>query len=68
MDKHKIKGQALPARAPLFNSMQEDEPDRIALGTTELRLECGQKIAARGPSRGRQIRLLDAAGLRSNAG
>lgn len=48
MDKSKIKVQAFLARVPLFNSMGPEELDRIALGTTELRIERGGVIFQRG--------------------
>lgn len=48
MDKSKIKVQAFLSKVPLFNSMREDELDRIALGTTELRVARGDIIFRRG--------------------
>jgi CRP-like cAMP-binding protein len=48
MDKTKIKVQTFLSRVPLFNSMRPEELDRIALGTTEVRVERGQAIFQRG--------------------
>jgi CRP-like cAMP-binding protein len=48
MDKTKIKVQAFLSKVPLFNSMRADELDRLALGTTELRVERGEIIFRRG--------------------
>lgn len=48
MDKTKIKVQTFLSRVPLFNSMRQEELDRIALGTTELRVEKGEIIFQRG--------------------
>ncbi|MBA5606615.1 Crp/Fnr family transcriptional regulator [Duganella sp. FT3S] len=48
MDKTKIKVQTFLSRVPLFNSMRQEELDRIALGTTEVRAERGEIIFQRG--------------------
>ncbi|NVD71867.1 Crp/Fnr family transcriptional regulator [Duganella sp. BJB1802] len=48
MEKNKIKVQAFLARVPLFNSMGPEELSRIALGTTEVRVERGGTIFQRG--------------------
>jgi CRP-like cAMP-binding protein len=48
MDKTKIKVQNFLSRVPLFNSMGPEELDRIALGTTEIRVERGGTIFQRG--------------------
>lgn len=48
MDRQKIRVQDFLARIPLFASMPEDELNRIALGTTELRVERGGQIFQRG--------------------
>ncbi|MGV7207210.1 Crp/Fnr family transcriptional regulator [Oxalobacteraceae bacterium A2-2] len=48
MDKGKIKVQAFLARVPLFASMGRQELDRMALGTTELRVARGELIFQRG--------------------
>ncbi len=48
MDKSKIKVQTFLSRVPLFASMRAEELDRIALGTTEVRLERGQMVFERG--------------------
>ncbi|GJJ03379.1 Crp/Fnr family transcriptional regulator [Duganella rhizosphaerae] len=48
MEKNKIKVQTFLARVPLFNSMGPEELSRIALGTTEVRVERGGMIFQRG--------------------
>ena len=48
MDRHRIKPQTFLSRVPLFNTLQEEELDRIALGCTELRVERGDLIFQRG--------------------
>jgi len=48
MDKAKIKVQTFLSQVPLFNSMRAEELDRIALGTTQVRLERGQMVFERG--------------------
>jgi CRP-like cAMP-binding protein len=48
MDRNKIKPQTFLSRVPLFNTLQEEELDRIALGCTELRAERGDLIFQRG--------------------
>ena len=48
MDKTRIKVQAFLSKVPLFNSMRADELDRLALGTTALRVERGAVIFRRG--------------------
>ncbi|MRW84105.1 helix-turn-helix domain-containing protein [Pseudoduganella sp. FT26W] len=48
MDKRKIKLQEFLARVPLFNSMAPEELNRIALGTTEVRVGRGEQIFRRG--------------------
>lgn len=48
MDKSRIKIQNFLARVPLLNSMGEEELNRIALGTTEVRVERGGIIFQRG--------------------
>ncbi|MYM88783.1 helix-turn-helix domain-containing protein [Rugamonas sp. FT107W] len=48
MEKNKIKVQTFLARVPLFNSMGPEELSRIALGTTEVRVERGGTIFQRG--------------------
>ncbi|MTV37840.1 Crp/Fnr family transcriptional regulator [Duganella radicis] len=48
MDRNRIKVQDFLARVPLFNSMGPEELSRIALGTTELRVERGDMIFQRG--------------------
>ncbi|MQA36719.1 Crp/Fnr family transcriptional regulator [Rugamonas aquatica] len=48
MEKNKIKVQTFLSRVPLFNSMGAEELSRIALGTTELRVDRGGTIFQRG--------------------
>lgn len=48
MEKTRITVQAFLARLPLFNAMSPEELDRIACGTTELRMARGGHIFRRG--------------------
>lgn len=48
MDKNKIQVQTFLARLPLFNAMESDELDRIALGTAESHVARGDTIFRRG--------------------
>jgi CRP-like cAMP-binding protein len=48
MDKSRIKIQAFLSKVPLFERLRPDELDRIALGTTKVRVERGELVFQRG--------------------
>lgn len=48
MDKSRIRMQAFLGNVPLFARLRPDELDRIALGTTRLRVERGELVFQRG--------------------
>ena len=48
MDKTRIKVQAFLSKVPLFANLRGDELDRIALGTSKVRVERGELVFQRG--------------------
>ncbi len=48
MDKSRIKVQAFLSKVPLFARLRPDELDRIALGTSKVRVERGELVFQRG--------------------